>query len=169
MRFWLNINVNKNVSPRTSAFYFCCPRVCLWILVFVKCYSSFLSLFCLRVKASELANFIQSKRDLGCRAQDVQLIEEGINSHASNEFWKILGGQSNIQCECFVRFDKNSHHSLGAEITGVSPCSCRNTRWGRAVWRRHRGDKLYLPPDGRQTGSRWWFLGQNASLLPAWP
>uniref|UniRef100_A0A674NP97 Supervillin a n=1 Tax=Takifugu rubripes TaxID=31033 RepID=A0A674NP97_TAKRU len=48
-------------------------------------------------KASELANFIQSKRDMGCRAQDVQLIEEGMNNHASQEFWKILGGQLSIQ------------------------------------------------------------------------
>ncbi|XP_050922909.1 supervillin a [Lates calcarifer] len=52
-----------------------------------------------RNKASELANFIQSKRDLGCRANYVQIIEEGVNthSHASKEFWKILGGQSSYQ------------------------------------------------------------------------
>uniref|UniRef100_A0AAQ5YI48 HP domain-containing protein n=1 Tax=Amphiprion ocellaris TaxID=80972 RepID=A0AAQ5YI48_AMPOC len=50
-------------------------------------------------KASELANFIQSKRDLGCRANYVQVIEEGINthSHAVKEFWKNLGGQSSHQ------------------------------------------------------------------------
>ncbi|KAM9337647.1 supervillin a isoform 5-T5 [Symphorus nematophorus] len=50
-------------------------------------------------KASELANFIQSKRDLGCRANHVQVIEEGVNthSHAYKEFWKILGGQSPFQ------------------------------------------------------------------------
>ncbi|XP_073344609.1 supervillin a isoform X2 [Pagrus major] len=50
-------------------------------------------------KASELANFIQSKRDLGCRANYVQLIEEGVNtsSHAVKDFWKILGGQSSFQ------------------------------------------------------------------------
>uniref|UniRef100_A0A8D3BJV4 HP domain-containing protein n=1 Tax=Scophthalmus maximus TaxID=52904 RepID=A0A8D3BJV4_SCOMX len=52
-----------------------------------------------RNKASELANFIQSKRDLGCRANHVQVIEEGANtlSHAAKEFWKILGGQSSYQ------------------------------------------------------------------------
>ncbi|XP_039983335.1 supervillin a isoform X4 [Xiphias gladius] len=52
-----------------------------------------------RNKASELANFIQSKRDLGCRANYVQVIEEGVNahSHAAKEFWKILGGQSSYQ------------------------------------------------------------------------
>ncbi|KAM9827737.1 supervillin a [Neosynchiropus ocellatus] len=50
-------------------------------------------------KASELANFIQSKRDLGCRANYVQFIEEGENTsgHASKEFWKILGGQAPYQ------------------------------------------------------------------------
>ncbi|XP_071341764.1 supervillin a isoform X2 [Trachinotus anak] len=52
-----------------------------------------------RNKASELANFIQSKRDLGCRSNHVQVIEEGVNAHnhATKEFWKILGGQSNYQ------------------------------------------------------------------------
>ncbi|XP_017295907.1 supervillin a isoform X15 [Kryptolebias marmoratus] len=50
-------------------------------------------------KASELANFIQSKRDLGCRASYIQVIEESISaqSHAIKEFWKILGGQSDYQ------------------------------------------------------------------------
>nr|XP_019943114.1 PREDICTED: supervillin isoform X5 [Paralichthys olivaceus] len=52
-----------------------------------------------RNKAAELANFIQSKRDLGCRANHVQFIEEGpiTHSHAAREFWKILGGQSSYQ------------------------------------------------------------------------
>ncbi|XP_061661137.1 supervillin a isoform X2 [Syngnathoides biaculeatus] len=50
-------------------------------------------------KASELGNFIQSKRDLGCRADCVQVIEEGVNahSHAAKEFWKILGGHLGYQ------------------------------------------------------------------------
>ncbi|XP_068565651.1 supervillin a isoform X3 [Cebidichthys violaceus] len=50
-------------------------------------------------KASELANFIQRKRDLGCRANYVQDIEEGVgtHSHAAKDFWKILGGQSSYQ------------------------------------------------------------------------
>uniref|UniRef100_UPI003AAF1BDC supervillin a n=1 Tax=Centroberyx gerrardi TaxID=166262 RepID=UPI003AAF1BDC len=50
-------------------------------------------------KTKELANFIQTKRDLGCRANYVQVIEEGVNthSHASKEFWKILGGQASYQ------------------------------------------------------------------------
>ncbi|XP_037612837.1 supervillin a isoform X20 [Sebastes umbrosus] len=50
-------------------------------------------------KASELANFIQRKRDLGCRANYVQVIEEGggAHSHAAKDFWKIVGGQSTYQ------------------------------------------------------------------------
>ncbi|XP_060920611.1 supervillin a isoform X14 [Labrus mixtus] len=50
-------------------------------------------------KAAELANFIQSKRDLGCRANYVQVIEEAVNtqSQAAKDFWKILGGQSSFQ------------------------------------------------------------------------
>ncbi|XP_078136477.1 supervillin a isoform X2 [Sander vitreus] len=50
-------------------------------------------------KASELANFIQRKRDLGCRANHVQVIEEAVSthSHAAKDFWKILGGQSSYQ------------------------------------------------------------------------
>ncbi|XP_066573890.1 supervillin a isoform X2 [Amia ocellicauda] len=52
-----------------------------------------------KAKASELATFIQTKRDLGCRANYVQIIEEGINthSHAAKEFWKLLGGQASYQ------------------------------------------------------------------------
>ncbi|KAM9775320.1 supervillin a isoform X1 [Syngnathus typhle] len=50
-------------------------------------------------KAAELGNFIQSKRDLGCRADSVQVIEEGVDSHgqAAKEFWKILGGLASYQ------------------------------------------------------------------------
>lgn len=50
-------------------------------------------------QASELANFIQSKRDLGCRANYVQVVEESIQSHTAKDFWKILGGQSSYQCK----------------------------------------------------------------------
>ncbi|XP_024910214.1 supervillin a isoform X3 [Cynoglossus semilaevis] len=52
-----------------------------------------------RNKASELANFIQSKKDLGCRADYVQFIDEGVstNFHSFREFWQILGGQSSYQ------------------------------------------------------------------------
>lgn len=50
-------------------------------------------------QASELAGYIQSKRDLGCRANYVQVIEEGSNlhSHSAIEFWKTLGGQASYQ------------------------------------------------------------------------
>uniref|UniRef100_A0A673YU06 Supervillin a n=1 Tax=Salmo trutta TaxID=8032 RepID=A0A673YU06_SALTR len=52
-----------------------------------------------KAKAAELAQFIQTKRDLGCRANYVELLEEGINTHsyAAKEFWKILGGQTSYQ------------------------------------------------------------------------
>ncbi|KAJ8011552.1 hypothetical protein DPEC_G00059420 [Dallia pectoralis] len=52
-----------------------------------------------KAKASELATFIQTKRDLGCRASQVQTIEEGVNteSPAATEFWKILRGQQTYQ------------------------------------------------------------------------
>ncbi|XP_064798006.1 supervillin-like [Oncorhynchus masou masou] len=52
-----------------------------------------------KAKVAELAQFIQTKRDLGCRANYVELIEEGINTHsyAAKEFWKILGGQISYQ------------------------------------------------------------------------
>ncbi|XP_041736950.2 supervillin isoform X3 [Coregonus clupeaformis] len=52
-----------------------------------------------KAKAAELAQFVQTKRDLGCRANYVELIEEGINTHsyAAKEFWKILGGQTSYQ------------------------------------------------------------------------
>ncbi|XP_055085920.1 supervillin a isoform X3 [Periophthalmus magnuspinnatus] len=50
-------------------------------------------------KASELANFIQSKRDLGCRASHVQIVEEGSGGHSpsAKDFWRTLGGQGTYQ------------------------------------------------------------------------
>ncbi|XP_067869293.1 supervillin-like isoform X3 [Heterodontus francisci] len=52
-----------------------------------------------RSKASELASFIQAKRELGCRAANVAIIEEGINSQSkrAKEFWDLLGGQVQYQ------------------------------------------------------------------------
>uniref|UniRef100_A0A671QKU3 Supervillin-like n=1 Tax=Sinocyclocheilus anshuiensis TaxID=1608454 RepID=A0A671QKU3_9TELE len=52
-----------------------------------------------RAKASELATFIQLNHDLGCRAAQVETIEEGVNSQspAAVEFWKILGEPANYQ------------------------------------------------------------------------
>lgn len=77
----------------------------MWISVFVIKTTArvMVSDFSDPSQASELANFIQSKRDLGCRAPDVQLIEEGISSSVAKEFWKILGGPSSVQCEPFRR------------------------------------------------------------------
>ncbi|XP_005918532.1 supervillin a isoform X14 [Haplochromis burtoni] len=85
------------VEPRASSlnsgdcFLLITPQNCfIWIGEFANVIE--------KSKASELANFIQSKRDLGCRANYVQVIEEGINTnHAVKEFWKILGGQSSYQ------------------------------------------------------------------------
>ncbi|XP_047424139.1 supervillin a isoform X15 [Mugil cephalus] len=86
------------VEPRASSlnsgdcFLLVTPHHCfIWIGEFANVIE--------KSKASELANFIQSKRDLGCRANYVQVIEEGINmhSHAVKEFWKSLGGLSNYQ------------------------------------------------------------------------
>ncbi|XP_061551000.1 supervillin-like isoform X12 [Phycodurus eques] len=53
-----------------------------------------------RAKAMDLAMFIQTKKDLGCRATKVRTIEEGVHvqSPDSQEFWTILGGQSAYQC-----------------------------------------------------------------------
>ncbi|XP_041752746.2 supervillin [Coregonus clupeaformis] len=52
-----------------------------------------------KAKASELALFIQTKKDLGCRASQIHTIEEGVNpqSPAATEFWKILRGQQTYQ------------------------------------------------------------------------
>ncbi|XP_035510696.1 supervillin a isoform X4 [Morone saxatilis] len=86
------------VEPRASSlnsgdcFLLITPHHCfIWIGEFANVIE--------KNKASELANFIQSKRDLGCRANYVQVIEEAVSthSHAAKEFWKILGGQSSFQ------------------------------------------------------------------------
>nr|XP_057925418.1 supervillin-like isoform X3 [Doryrhamphus excisus] len=52
-----------------------------------------------RAKAMDLATFIQTKKDLGCRARKVQTIEEGVNPQSpdSQQFWTILGGQTPYQ------------------------------------------------------------------------
>ncbi|XP_066554646.1 supervillin isoform X2 [Amia ocellicauda] len=48
-----------------------------------------------KAKASELASFIQTKRDLGCKAPHITILEEGVNmeSTRAKEFWKLLGGK----------------------------------------------------------------------------
>uniref|UniRef100_A0A9J8DBU5 Supervillin a n=1 Tax=Cyprinus carpio carpio TaxID=630221 RepID=A0A9J8DBU5_CYPCA len=86
------------VEPRASSlnsgdcFLLITPHYCfIWIGEFANVIE--------KAKAAELATFIQTKRDLGCRASYVQTIEEGANTHthAAKEFWKILGGQASHQ------------------------------------------------------------------------
>ncbi|KAM8837455.1 supervillin isoform 2-T2 [Spinachia spinachia] len=49
-----------------------------------------------KAKASEMAAFVQAKRDLGCKASQVTVLEEGINTDSrwAKEFWTLLGGQT---------------------------------------------------------------------------
>ncbi|KAL7387084.1 hypothetical protein ABVT39_018090 [Epinephelus coioides] len=52
-----------------------------------------------KAKAVDMATFIQTKKDMGCRANQVQTIEEGVNSQGpdTQQFWTILGGQTAYQ------------------------------------------------------------------------
>ncbi|XP_069770584.1 supervillin a isoform X2 [Narcine bancroftii] len=86
------------VEPRASSlnsgdcFLLLAPQYCfLWTGEFTNVIE--------KAKASELASFIQTKRDLGCRAPYVATLEEGINSHSktAKDFWRLLGGQSSYQ------------------------------------------------------------------------
>ncbi|XP_056153072.1 supervillin [Lampris incognitus] len=49
-----------------------------------------------KAKASEMASFVQAKRDLGCKAPQVTILEEGINTDNrwAKEFWSLLGGKT---------------------------------------------------------------------------
>ncbi|XP_040922831.1 supervillin [Toxotes jaculatrix] len=49
-----------------------------------------------KAKASEMASFVQAKRDLGCKAPQVTVLEEGINTESrwAKEFWSLLGGKA---------------------------------------------------------------------------
>ncbi|XP_023654454.1 supervillin isoform X1 [Paramormyrops kingsleyae] len=49
-----------------------------------------------KAKASEMASFVQAKRDLGCKAPQVTILEEGVNTENSRakEFWTLLGGKA---------------------------------------------------------------------------
>uniref|UniRef100_A0A4W4G549 HP domain-containing protein n=1 Tax=Electrophorus electricus TaxID=8005 RepID=A0A4W4G549_ELEEL len=49
-----------------------------------------------KAKGSEMAQYVQTKRDLGCKAPQVTVLEEGVNtdSRSAREFWNLLGGQS---------------------------------------------------------------------------
>ncbi|KAK7944747.1 hypothetical protein WMY93_000475 [Mugilogobius chulae] len=50
-----------------------------------------------RAKAMDLASFIQVNKDLGCRATQVQCLEEGENSAEAQLFWSLLGGHASYQ------------------------------------------------------------------------
>ncbi|XP_056247529.1 supervillin-like isoform X3 [Seriola aureovittata] len=52
-----------------------------------------------KAKAIDLATYIQTKKDMGCRANQVQTIEEGVNPQGADiqQFWTILGGQTAYQ------------------------------------------------------------------------
>ncbi|XP_017266435.1 supervillin-like isoform X4 [Kryptolebias marmoratus] len=52
-----------------------------------------------KAKAIDLATFIQTKKDMGCRANQMQMIEEGVNSQGpdAQQFWTVLGGQMTYQ------------------------------------------------------------------------
>ncbi|XP_056266573.1 supervillin-like isoform X3 [Pseudoliparis swirei] len=52
-----------------------------------------------KAKAMDLATFIQTKKDLGCRASRVQTVEEGVDPQGpdAQEFWTLLGGPAAYQ------------------------------------------------------------------------
>ncbi|KAK2822758.1 hypothetical protein Q5P01_022823 [Channa striata] len=86
------------VEPRASSlnsgdsFLLVTPEHCfVWIGEFANVIE--------KAKAIDLATFIQTKKDMGCRANQVQTIEEGVNpqSPESQQFWAILGGQTAYQ------------------------------------------------------------------------
>lgn len=83
-----------NVIERAKVLPVILHNFCLLIL------QIFTSHLCLSVlQASELATYIQLNHDLGCRATQVETIEEGVNSQSPTavEFWKILGGPGSYQ------------------------------------------------------------------------
>ncbi|XP_048869049.1 supervillin-like isoform X2 [Brienomyrus brachyistius] len=49
-----------------------------------------------KAKTSEMASFVQAKKDLGCKAPQVTILEEGVNTENSRakEFWTLLGGKA---------------------------------------------------------------------------
>lgn len=53
-------------------------------------------------QASEMAAFVQAKRDLGCKAPQVTVLEEGINTESrwAKEFWTLLGGKTKYRGTC---------------------------------------------------------------------
>lgn len=49
-----------------------------------------------------MAAFVQAKRDLGCKAPQVTVLEEGINTESrwAKEFWTLLGGKTKYRGTC---------------------------------------------------------------------
>uniref|UniRef100_A0A8C1WV71 Supervillin d n=1 Tax=Cyprinus carpio TaxID=7962 RepID=A0A8C1WV71_CYPCA len=54
-----------------------------------------------KAKGSEMAQYVQTKRDLGCKAPQVTVLEEGINTdnRSAKEFWSLLGGKADYRGE----------------------------------------------------------------------
>ncbi|KAM3863947.1 supervillin [Diretmus argenteus] len=95
-----------------------------------------------KAKASDLASFIQSQRDLGCQAAQVLHLEEGLNSDSSlaDDFWSLLGGRAQyrgagapeedelyergvVESNCVYRLVENRlvpHEEAWASIPSVS-------------------------------------------------
>lgn len=57
-----------------------------------------------------MAAFVQTKRDLGCKAPQVTVLEEGINTESkwAKEFWSLLGGKAEYR----GRHRIESHNTL---------------------------------------------------------
>ncbi|XP_041658712.1 supervillin-like isoform X3 [Cheilinus undulatus] len=86
------------VEPRASSlnsgdcFLLVTPEHCIvWIGEFANVIE--------KAKAIDLATFIQTKKDMGCRATQLTTIEEAVNpqSPEAQQFWTILGGQTPYQ------------------------------------------------------------------------
>uniref|UniRef100_H3CLH1 Supervillin n=1 Tax=Tetraodon nigroviridis TaxID=99883 RepID=H3CLH1_TETNG len=86
------------VEPRASSlnsgdcFLLVTPEICfIWMGEFSNVIE--------RAKVTDLANYIHSKKDMGCRASHVKTIQEGVDPQAKDaqEFWSILGGKTSYQ------------------------------------------------------------------------
>ncbi|XP_066519033.1 supervillin [Hoplias malabaricus] len=73
-----------------------------------------------KAKGSEMAQYVQAKRDLGCKAAQVTVLEEGINTdnRFAKEFWSLLGGQDEYRGAGDP--DEDEHYESGiVESTGI--------------------------------------------------
>lgn len=59
-----------------------------------------------------MASFVQAKRDLGCKAPQVTVLEEGINSDSrwAKEFWSLLGGKTKYRGLSYKLKTYITHH-----------------------------------------------------------